>query len=177
MLRKKENLINELVIYQTSYNNGESRIYPTISGLKIIIRKMVKIKETTGYIKFNPFYKNAKLNCQIEFDDFMFYMECRDTFTMEDQEVHWTQCMDNIYDVPHEVEKYEYMDEDKKRMARILYPICKTGDYESFHNHLNNYEDYLNELIPFLFCKAIKNLNLSQDDMAFGYFCFEVESY
>lgn len=176
MIERKKGLINELIYNQTVYNNGQNHMYPNVMGIEFIIKNLKVIEETCNYIQFNPFYRNAKLNCQIEFDDYMFYMECRDAFTVEEQEAHWTKCMDKIYDVPHEVEQYEDMNEDKKRMARILYPICKTGDYESFHNHLKNYDDYLNELIPLLFCKAINNLNLSQVDMAFGYFCFEVNS-
>lgn len=176
MVEKKEGLINELVYNQTIYNNGENRIYPELLGLKGLIKKMSELKATTAYIRFNPFYCNSRLDCQIEYDDYMFYMECRDIFTMEEQEAHWTQCMDNIYDIPHELEQYKDMNENKKRMARILYPICKNGDYESFHNHLNVYENYLNELIPLLFSKAIENLKLSQEDLAFGYFCFEVDS-
>lgn len=176
MVEKKEGLINQLIYNQTVYNNGENSMFPHIMGITLIIKKLKLIEETCNYLRFNPFYRNAKLNCQIEFDDYMFYIECRDSFTVEEQEAHWTQCMDNIYDVPHEVEQYKDMNEDKKKMARILYPICKYGDFHKFHEYLNNYLEYLDELIPLLFSKAIVNLNLSQEDMSFGYFCFEVDS-
>lgn len=176
MIERKKGLINELIYNQTVYNNGKNHMYPNIMRLEFIIKNLKEIEETCNYVRFNPFYRNAKLDCQIEFDDYMFYMECRDGFTIEDKEKHWTRCMDNIYDIPHEVEQYKDMSEDKKKMARTLYPLCKKGDCESFHKHLNDYKDYLDELIPLLFSKAIASLNLNQEDMAFGYFCYEIDS-
>lgn len=176
MIEKKEGSINEFIFNQTVYNTGANAIYPTIMNLIYIIKKISEIDATTKYIKFNPFYKNSKLNCQIEYDDYMFYMECRDAYTLEELESHWTQCMDRIYDIPHEVQQYKDMSDDDKKQARILYPICKHGDYQKFHEYLNDYLEYLDELIPLLFGKAIESLNLNQEDMAFGYFCFEVHS-
>lgn len=176
MITRKEGSINNLIYDKTIYNNNTSKIYLTINQFEFLIKDLLCINETTLYIKFNPFYVNSKLNCQIEFDDYMFYMECREDFTSDDMKEHWTNCMDHIYDIPHEIEQYDEMDNDKKRMARILYPICKVGDYKSFHNYLDNYREYLNELLPILFNEAIDKLELSVDDMAFGYFCFEVNS-
>ncbi|MEG1461949.1 hypothetical protein [Anaerorhabdus sp.] len=176
MIEKKEGIINGIIHDNTAYNNSNNRYYPTINGLKFLIEELLSVNETTLYIKFNPYYVNSKLNCQIEFDEYMFYMECRDDFTEAELEEHWTRCMDNIYDIPHEIEQYKNMSEDRKKQAQILYPVCKHGDYQAFHKYLNNYKEYLNELIPMLFEKAKDNLNLTQDDMAFGYFCFEVHS-
>lgn len=176
MIQKKEGIINGIIYDHTIYNNYTNSYYPTINNLKFLIKELVSVNATTSYVKFNPFYVNGKLKCQIEFDDYMFYMECRDNFTNKDLENHWTKCMDNIYDIPHEVEQYKDMDEYKKKMARILYPICKTGDYCKFHESLNSFVEFLDELIPLLFSETISKLNLSQDDIAFGYFCFEVHS-
>lgn len=166
----------KLIYNQTVYNNGENRIYPNIMGMYLLIKKLNAIDETCNYIRFNPFYKNAKLNCQFEFDDYMFYMECRDNFTEQELEKHWTKCMDNIYDIPHEIKQYKDMNEYEKKQVQILYPVCKHGDYQTFHKYLNDYKEYLNELIPMLFEKVKDSLNLSQEDIAFGYFCFEVYS-
>jgi len=44
------------------------------------------------------------VNGQIEFDDYMFYMECCDSFTEEELKLHLTEYMDKIYDIPHEVD-------------------------------------------------------------------------
>lgn len=176
MIEKKEGKINELIYNQTIYNGGKNCMYPNIMGLYLIIKMINEIDETCNYIKFNPFYRYARLDCQIEFDDYMFYMECRENFTEKELEEHWTRCMDNIYDVPHVVEQYGNMNENRKKQAQILYPICKHGNYQVFHKHLAEYRLYLDELIPILFAKVKENLNLSQEDIAFGYFCFEIHS-
>ena len=176
MIKKKQGAINELIYNQTIYNDGENCMFPSLIGIERIIKELNLIQSTCNYIRFIPFYRNAKLNCQIEFDDYMFYLECREDFTKEELEAHWTQCMDHVYDIPHEVKQYKDMSESEKRQARTLYPVCRHGDYQKFHEYLNRYKEYLNELIPLLFEKVIEGLNLSQDDMAFGYFCFEVHS-
>ena len=176
MVEKKSGTINELIYDHTVYNNGVNRIYPNINEIKLIIKKLNLLESTCNYIRINPFYINTKLNCQIEFDEYMFYMECRKNFTKEDLEIHWTQCMDHIYDVPHEIKQYKDMNENEKRQARTLYPVCRYGDFQKFHEYLNRYENYLYELIPFLFKKVIEELDLNQEDMAFGYFCFEIHS-
>lgn len=176
MIEKKEGKVNELIYNKTVYNNSMNTLSPNLIEIGLIIKQLCEIDETCNYIRFNPFYRNAKLNCQLEFDEYMFYMECRENFTREELELHWTQCMDKIYDIPHDVKQYREMSETEKREARTLYPICEYGDYQKFHNYLINYRNYLDELIPVLFAKAKDSLNLSQDDMAFGYFCFEIYS-
>lgn len=176
MIEMKEGKVNELIYNETVYNKSTNTLSPNLIEIGLIIKQLCQIEETCNYIQFNPFYRNSRLDCQIEFDDYMFYMECRDNFTKEEIETHWTECMDNIYDIPHEVKQYTEMSEYEKRMARTLYPICKNGDFESYHQYLQNFNNYLDELIPKLFEEAIKKLDLNQDDLAFGYFCFEVNS-
>lgn len=176
MIERQDGEINNIVFNFTVYNNDENRYYPTIDGLQLLIDRINESETTTKYIRFNPFYRNSKLNGQIEYDDYMFYIECRDDFTQNDLKSHWTKCMDNIYDIPHDVTPYDDFSDDKQKMARILYPLCKNNDVESFHKHLDDFKGYLNELLPMLFEDAIKKLNLTQEDLAFGYFCFEVHS-
>lgn len=176
MIEKKKGLINELIYNQTIYNNGKSRMYPNIMGLELLIKNLCLIDETCNYIRFNPFYRNSRLNCQIEFADYMFYMESRENFTKDDLVEHWNQCTNRVYDIPHKVKQYEEIKEYYKKKAPILYPLCKKGDYQQFHKFLKIYKEYLNELIPLLFEKVIEELDLNQDDIAFGYFCFEVHS-
>lgn len=177
LIKKKEGAINELIYNQTVYNNGKNCLFPNLNNLNIIIEGINLIQSTCRYIYFNPFYYHAKLKCQIEFDDYLFYMECRDDFTEEELENHWTQHMDHIYDVPHEVKQYKEMSEAEQKQARILYPVCRHGDVQKFHEYLNRYQEYLyDELIPLLFKQATDMFKLSQEDMAFGYFCFEVFS-
>ena len=176
MIEKKQGKINELIYNRTIYNNGTSRLYPTVIELEVLIKEIQKLNETTKYIKFNPFYKNSKVNKQIEYEDYMFYMECRDNFTKEELQIHWTECMDRIHDIPHEATHYDNMTKENQITARILYPICTPDDIETYHLYLDNYRCYINEILPILFDDARKKLNLRYEDLAFGYFCFEVHS-
>lgn len=35
------------------------------------------------------------------------------------------------------------MSEGEKRQARTLYPVCRHGDYQKFHQYLNRYQEHL----------------------------------
>lgn len=167
MIQKKHGLINEIVYNNTVYNGGQNRYYPTISELDFLITKIIEANETTEYIRFNPFYVNHRLHRQIEFDGFIFYLECRESFSESDLRNHFSENIGKDYDE---------MSEEEERIANILYPLCKIKDTERYKELLLSYKAYLNELIPFLFNKAKIEMNLVEDDMAFGFFCFEVHS-
>jgi hypothetical protein len=167
MILKKQGIINEIVYQNTVYNGGQNRYYPTISDLVFLITKIIEANETTEYIRFNPFYVNYKLDRQIEFDGFIFYLECRENFSENDLRAHLSE---NIG------KDYGEMSDEEKRISNILYPLCRIKDTERFKELLLSYKTYLNELIPFLFNKAKTEMNLDENDMPFGFFCFEVHS-
>lgn len=167
MIPKKQGIINEIVYQNTVYNGGCNRYYPTISDLVFLIAKIIESNDTTEYIRFNPFYVNYRLDRQIEFDEYMFYLECRDHFSESDQRKHFSENIGKDYDE---------MSEEENEIANILYPLCTRKDTERFKELLISYKTYLNELIPFLFNKAKTEMNLGEDDIPFGFFCFEVHS-
>lgn len=167
MIIKKQGAINEIVYQNTVYNNGQNRYYPTISDLVFLITKIIEANDTTEYIRFDPFYINYKLDRQIEFDEFMFYLECRDNFSESDLRKHFSENIGKDYDE---------MSKEEKRLANILYPLCKSKDTERFKEILLTYKTYLNVLIPILFQKAKTEMNLLEDDIPFGFFCFEIHS-
>ena len=97
--------------------------------------------------------------------------------------------MENIRGVPEnnkiigkEITEIEYnsygeMTKEEIRMAEILYPLCKTKDVEDYKQLILTYKTFLNqELILFLFNIVKKEIKLIEDDIPFGYFCFEVHS-
>lgn len=176
MIKKKEGKINEIIYNNTIYNEGNNRFYPTIDQLVRLIDKTIEANETTEYIRIIPFYRNYKINGQMELDDYMFYLECRDNFSKDDLKNHLTECMDTNYDVPHEVKRYDEMSNEEKRYAHTMYPLCQKNDIETYKEILLCYRHFLNELIPSLFKKVREEMDLSLDDLAFGYFCFEVHS-
>jgi hypothetical protein len=167
MILKKQGKINEIVYHNTVYNDGQNRYYPTINDLVFLITKIIEANDTTEYIRFNPFYVNYRLDRQIEFDGYMFYLECRENFSESDLRNHFFENIGKDYD---------RMSEEEKRIVNILYPLCKIKDTEKFKELLLSYKTYLNELIPFLFNKAKVEMNLGEDDIPFGFFCFEVHS-
>lgn len=167
MILKKEGIINEIIYNNTVYNNGENRYYLTINDLDYLITNIIETNKTTQYIRFTPFYINYKLNRQIEFDEYMFYLECRAHFSEDELKNHLSECSGK---------NYVELSEDERIRAYTLYPLCKNNDIIKFKELLISFKVYLNELIPFLFNKVREETNLSLDDMAFGFFCFEVHS-
>lgn len=167
MIIKKQGKVNEIVYQYTVYNDGQNRYYPTINDLVFLIKKIVEANDTTEYLRINPFYVNYRLDRQIELDEYMFYLECRDNFSESDIREHHSAMFGK---------EYKEMTEEEKKKADILYPLCKTKDTERFKRLLLSYKTYLNELIPFLFSKVKTELSLTEDDIPFGFFCFEVHS-
>lgn len=164
MLTKKEGNINEIVYEYTTYHSGKFRLYPTITDLNVILEKIIESKSTTEYLRINPFYINEKVNMQIEFDNYMFYLECRDRFNQKVQRDHILDCLDE----PYTTEQY--------KMGKILYPLCLHNDAESYKLLIEKYRNNLDTLLPRLFGYAKREMQLNDADLAFGYFCFEVHS-
>ncbi len=167
MIVKKEGVINGIIYENTVYHNGEYRIYPTVSGLKNLIQEIIRSKSTTEYVRFTPFYKNEKLNQQIEFDDYMFYMECGEKVDCDSLEKHIGSCYNK---------EYSNMDEEEIKLGKTLFPLCKNNDIETYKKSLEAYVDFLDELIPKLMEISKSSMELKDEDLAFGYFCFEVHS-
>ena len=166
-MKKQRGKINEIIYKNTFYLSG-NRNFVTIIGLERLIGKIIEANETTEYIRFTPFYRNSRLGSQIEFDEYMFYLECRENFSEEDIKNHLSECMDK---------KINEMTKEEIRMAEILYPLCKTKDVEDYKQLILTYKTFLNqELILFLFNIVKKEIKLVEDDIPFGYFCFEVHS-
>lgn len=167
MSEKPKGKINEIVYEYTSYYGGQYRLFPTLLSLDELLNDLIKAKTTTRYLRINPFYQNAKVNQQIEFTDFMFYLECRESFTEEEQKNH---ILENI-------EYNESIISDiKLEIGKVLYPLCRFDDYQKFGDSLKTYREHLNGTLPEMFDAAKKEMNLKEEDYAFGYFCFEIDS-
>lgn len=169
LIEKKEGKINEIIYEHTTYHSGKYRLYPTITDLNSLLKEIIEAKATTEYIRINPFYINERLNSQIEFEEYMFYIECREEEISENDIIHHVkECLSA---------NYETITTEEFEMGKILYPLCKHNHVEQFHLALEKYRKYLNdELLIKMFKIAKKDLQLNDDDLAFGYFCFEVHS-
>jgi hypothetical protein len=169
LIIKKDGKLNEIIYEHTTYCSGKYRLYPTITDLNYLIEQIIKAKATTEYIRINPFYINERLNKQIEFEEYMFYIECREGEISEEDRMN--HVMENL-ETPNEIKTTKDIE-----MGKILYPLCKHNDVEQFNLALEKYRKYLNdELLIKMFKIAKEDLQLNEDDLAFGYFCFEVHS-
>ncbi|MGE8033463.1 hypothetical protein [Lysinibacillus sp. NPDC093692] len=167
MIIKKEGKINEIIYENTTYHSGKYSFFPIITNLNRILEKIIESKSTTEYIRITPFYRNERVDMQIEFEEYMFYIECRENLKEKEVENHLLDCLDT---------HYETITIKEIEMGKILYPLCKYDDAEQFGFSFKKYRQYLDELLPVLFETAKIKMQLKDDDLAFGYFCFEVHS-
>lgn len=165
MIIRKSGKINEVIYEHTTYHNGEYRLYPTIIDLEHLIKDVKEVQSTTEYIRINPFYINGRADMQREYDEYMFYMECRDDFNEKTLKEHIEECLDDELPLSH-----------KRTLGETLYPLCKWDDVETFNLALENYFSLLYEILPELLVSAKNEMKLEDEDLAFGYFCFEVHS-
>lgn len=167
MIRKNKGIINEIIYNHTAYYKEKYRHYPTITELKSILDEIINSDSTTEYIRITPFYINEQLDMQIEYEEYMFYIECRDSFDEKDQKSHILECMEPI-------EQARYINDFK--LGTILYPLCKNNDVTSYKNSLERYKNCLNEILSKMMDVAKSTMELKDKDIAFGYFCFEIHS-
>ena len=183
---KKDGAINHIVYNQTMYNEGKNRFYLPINHLIFLIDEIVKTNQMTKYIHFNPFYITQRT--QLEFEEFIFHILLEDDLSKIDYKRHLEDNFLIPYNELTEEEKkssnfdsdlgfrknYTEMTEWEKEYLSVLRPICETGNIKMYHEQLLQYRYFLNKLIPFLFEKVKKKI--SEENIPFGYFCFEVHS-
>ncbi len=61
-------------------------------------------------------------------------------------------------------------------MQKKLVHLCEEGDVATFKRIIQEYIKYLDKLIPFLMKKILKEWNLSEEQLGFGNFVFEIDS-
>ncbi|QKE74140.1 hypothetical protein HPK19_15675 [Arthrobacter citreus] len=167
MLRKKKSIINEIIYNHTTYYKGKYRYFPTITDLKSILEEIINSNSTTEYIRITPFYINEQLDMQIEYEEYMFYIECRESFDEKDQRLHISECLESVVR-PRTINDF--------KLGEILYPLCKNSDVTSYKIALGRFKNSLKEILPKMMDIAKSEMNLREEDIAFGYFCFEIHS-
>lgn len=159
--------INEIVDNNTVYHNGRYVFFPTISDLNGLLDKIIDSNAMTEYIRITPFYRNEQLNMQIEFEEYMFYIECREKVDEEIQNQHIKECL-NPVDSPRALEDFE--------LGTILYPLCEINDTNYYKKALSAYKKALIKILPQMYDIAKAEMKLKEEDIPFGYFCFEIHS-
>jgi len=183
-IEKNRGTINEIIYNNTVYNDGRYRFYPTITGLGRLIEKIKNANETTEYIRITPFYRNAKMNTQMEFDNYAFYIECQKGVTEE--KISGFQ-LDHNFEIQSidgypPLKKHEELTPQELHQMKVQYQLCEEGDVKTFQKALDDYYDYLNVMVPKMMDEFIRdhkkygNYDVTVEDMMFGYFCFEIHS-
>lgn len=167
LLKKRKDKINEIVYNHTVYYNGKYTYFPTITGLKSILDEIISSNSTTDYIRITPFYINEQVDYQIEFEEYMYYIECREWVDKIIQERHVQECL-NVPDTPRQLHDVT--------LGTILYPLCRKGDVSSYRNALEKYKEVLEVILPKMMDIAKSEMNLKEEHFPFGYFCFEIHS-
>ncbi|EPE62294.1 hypothetical protein L479_01302 [Exiguobacterium sp. S17] len=169
MIGKHDDKINQIVQKHTSYRNGENVLFLSLRELLGLFQKIVDTEETTEFLRVIPFYENVRYQPDIELDEYMFFLSCRETINESDVEAHLLDCV--IGEAP-----MTPLDEEGSSWEN-LFPLCRFDDPGRFGELIQRYEQYLmNTLLPFLFEQVKKDVGLKEKDFAYGRFCFEVQS-
>lgn len=164
-MERKSGAVNEIIYDNTSYCNGKYRFYLPICDLVFLINQIISCGETTKYVRFTPFFRNHKKSeaelRNIEFDEYMCFIECKADVDVNMYNDFINECK----------EKFESFAEAQKH-----YCLCDHNDIAGFHKALKNYVLYLDEIIPKLIIILKSEYKFKDEDLQFGYFCFEVHS-
>lgn len=160
MILRKPGTVNGIVYEYTVYGEGKYKFYLPIYDLMWLIDKIIACGEYTKRINFNPFFISEKTGF-VEFDEYMCHIECVKNTDIQTSDLFVEKCKG----------ENETLDEAKRH-----YALC--GSVAEFHNALLSYKYYITEKIPQLAMdlKSNKKLFLTDEDLLFGYFCFEVYS-
>lgn len=167
MIQKQAGSINETVYNHTVFCNGKWHQYLTMNNLGLLVEEIVNAHATTKYLRFNPFYSNLKEKRQVEFDDYMFYMECKNDIDGDAEKLQLEGCLGK---------RIQDMEEEEIRIGRIQFPLCRYDDPDTYAIKLTTYMEFLNELIPKLRKLLIKTEGFKDEELIFGEICFEINS-
>ncbi|MFP5115245.1 hypothetical protein ACSU64_23115 [Bacillaceae bacterium C204] len=81
------------------------------------------------------------------------------------KEMHVLECL-NPVDTPRAL--------NDLKLGAILYPLCKNNDVVSFQKALKKYKETLSEILPKMMKISTSVRELKEDDLPFGFFCFEI---
>ena len=164
MIKKQSGKINEIVYDLTVYGNGKYRLRPDLSMLINLLHKVIESEETTESLNIIPFFINDEDNWQEEFDSHMMFIKCQD-------------------DVSN-AEYINFLKETKddgtifvSRDAKKRFMLCRYDETEKFAGAIKNYLLHLYDLIPEMLEILKTRLELSDEELKFGHFCFLVTSH
>lgn len=164
--------INQLVLNHTKLRDGYSSVYLSLHDFMCLLDRIIEMEQTTEQLSITPFYLNEKLDFHEEFDFGGFYIECRDSVSDEEANKFW---LENKFWGWSGTE-YNLLDnyvtnEDLKRSNFLV----QNGDVDSFRRAILIYKEFLMERgIPQMMKWLYELCDLKDEDLPYGYFCFEV---
>jgi len=123
MIEKQAGLVNETVYNYIVFCNGKWHQNLTPNNLSILAEKIIETHATTKYLRFIPFYRNLKEKRQVEFDDYMLYLECRNVIDEDAENLHIEECMGK---------SIQEMGENEIRRGMIQFPLCRYDDPDTY---------------------------------------------
>lgn len=121
IIKRKNGAVNQIVYAYTVYCNGKHHFYLPICDLTALIHRIIQCNEITKHITFNPFYLFSKgeEKRQIEFDDYMCYIECRENADNDIRRQFINDCMTK-YDNCCELKNVEPYEEVVRHIMRFV---------------------------------------------------------
>ncbi len=163
MIKRKYGAINKLVYDNTVYHNGDYHFYLPLDSLYGLLNLIIEAKTTTKCLYLMPFYISVyPTNRQIEFEEMMFYVECRENVTEDQKKEFLKDCCDRGHDV------------DKDVLNR--HALCDCNDVTDFQNAIIRYSEYLKQLVPRMQEIILRDYDIGVENLLFGHICFEIFS-
>lgn len=160
MLQKKDGKINKIIYDNTVYNDGKYHWYLPVPSLYRVLDLIMQTNETTEYLKLTPFYVNGILNRQKEFEEMMFYLECRNNVSITEKNAFLIDCCDEGETINDDI------------LTRFC--LCEYSDVKGFQAAILRYKEYLEILIPKITNILINDYDIGVDKLLGGYICFEI---
>lgn len=152
--------LNDIAKIADRLRTGESVQIPHYRGL-------LEIEILSNFLCITPYYVNEQIERSIEFQEYIFFLECREVVDEETQKLHIKERLGD-----QGAERYPI----DTRVAEILYPLCKKNDSECFKQALSLYKSFLKEMLLRMMKITRIEMELKEGDIPFGYFCFEIIS-
>ena len=151
--------ISEIVYKSTRDYNPQFCTYLAIHQLLRLLELIIEADETTEYLRITPFYRNSICNFQIEYDELMFFIECRDNISSQEKKNFIEECRGESID---------------RKEAEVLFCLCNSSDKKTFHKAILKYRDYLKVIARKIYKDVKSGRYIDDEEMLAGCICFEV---
>ena len=162
MIERKEGVINNIVYDYTVYHHGDYHYYLAVPQIFKILNLIVESNQTTKSLRVFPYYRNEKLQHQIEFENMIFYIKCDYNVTFEQRQSFLKSCCEDHRDVDNDIQ--------------TRFCLCDFKDVFTYQRSIIKYCEYLKMKIPEITDFILNEYKIEGRDLLYGYICFEIYS-